>query len=101
MNHIAAYRTLYGLSQRELADALGYDSPSRATIISAWECGRVRPPMWAVDQMAELFDVPWVRLYDGPPPTDPVPGQADRIREKLEELEKRKKPRRVPSRRTR
>ena len=101
VNNIAAYRKLYGLSQRELALLLGYGGANPAAGICAWERGRVQTPEWASYRIAEIFDVPWPRLFGGPLPERPVPGQADRIREMLEELNKPKKSRRAPSRRTR
>lgn len=59
---IRAYRRSRGLSQQQLADALGF---ARVSSISDLEHGRVRLHVHQLLRLAELFDVPVTALLFG------------------------------------
>lgn len=50
---IRAYRLAKGLSQFDLADALGLDQ----TTISAWECGKAEPTAFNIRRLADILGV--------------------------------------------
>ena len=50
---IRAFRIARGLSQTELADALGLDQ----TTISAWESGKAEPTLFNLRRLADILGV--------------------------------------------
>lgn len=64
------YRKRSGLSQNEVAQALGYKS---FTTIQKWEDGTSQPSIEILDQLTELYQVPFEVLVNGAPPIVSIP----------------------------
>ncbi len=62
--HLKALRKNNGLSQQEVATALGYKS---FTTIQKWEDGSSLPPVKRLEQLADLYDVDVEGLIDSQP----------------------------------
>ena len=60
---LAALRQSLGLTQEELAELLGY---SRA-LVAAWESGRRKPDVVALEKLAEFFGIDLNDLLEGKP----------------------------------
>lgn len=60
-NFIKSKRLLAGLSQAEIANALGYSTPQ---FISNWERGISLPPIGSLRKIAELLKVPAEELFE-------------------------------------
>ncbi len=54
-------RTQVGLSQKDVADKLGYSS---AQFISNWERGLSSPPMHTLKKLAEMYNVNVDEMFD-------------------------------------
>lgn len=54
-------RTVVGLSQKDVADKLGYSS---AQFISNWERGLSSPPMHTLKKLAEMYNVNVDEMFD-------------------------------------
>ena len=54
-------RTQVGLSQKDVADKLGYSS---AQFISNWERGLSSPPMHTLKKLAEMYNVNIDEMFD-------------------------------------
>ncbi|MBK9322215.1 MAG: helix-turn-helix transcriptional regulator [Bdellovibrionaceae bacterium] len=54
-------RTLSGLSQKDVAEKLGYSS---AQFISNWERGHSSPPIHTLRKLAELYEVNVDEMFD-------------------------------------
>ena len=54
-------RTQVGLSQKDVADRLGYSS---AQFISNWERGLSSPPMHTLKKLAEMYNVNVDEMFD-------------------------------------
>ncbi len=69
MNIYLKWRTMAGLKQREVADALGV----RQQTIQKWEYGQTKPPSNHWEKLSELFKIPLEFLLEADMGRDPSP----------------------------
>lgn len=54
-------RELAGLSQKQVAESLGYTTPQ---FISNWERGLSTPPIKALKKLADMYSIPKEEIFD-------------------------------------